>query len=111
MYNIQLGIIPAFVPLLSFPSSLFCLLPAHALHLKPKEISSFDHAGFPTVSRHLHLYTLFSDIRTVLRFFELCVSVSQRISFSSVNFIRQDVSLLCKCRTSSPNAQTSSSRN
>ena len=54
---------------LSFPSFLFCLLPAHALHLKPKEISSFDHAGFPTVSRRLHFYTLFSDIRAVLYFF------------------------------------------
>jgi hypothetical protein len=79
--------------------------------LKPKEISSFDHAGFPTVSRRLRLYTLFSDIHEVLYFFDLCVSVSQRISFSSVNFIRQNVSLVCTCRTSKSNAQTSSSRN
>ena len=43
---------------LFFPSFLFCLLPAHALLLKPKEISYFDLAGLPTVSRRC-TYTLY----------------------------------------------------
>ena len=92
MYTIQLGLTPAFLPLLSFlPSFLFCLLPAHALHLKPKEISSFDHADFPTVSRRLHLYTLFSDNRAVLYFYRpLCIGFTVHlIQFSKFHQTRR----------------------